>query len=147
LTDESPSHVEDSDKTILDAVIRETFEETGLHIGEIVGEISPFEYSFEKVVEGVSPTTVMEKSIQLNFVVKVSPGSFTHHLQVKLNAEEHQNFAWVSQDDLESYDTTEEMRAVIANALVWAGENIEKLQSDLVTEDGEERKGRHDHVV
>jgi 8-oxo-dGTP pyrophosphatase MutT (NUDIX family) len=136
LTDESPSHVEDSDETILDAVVRETFEETGLHVGEIVGETSPFEYSSEKVIapaEGASPTTVIEKSIQLNFVVKVSPGSFTDHIQVELNAEEHQNYAWVSQDDWESYDTTEEMRAVIAKALIWAGKNIEKLRPDLAT--------------
>jgi hypothetical protein len=84
-------------------VVREAFEGTGLHVGDIL----PFEYSFEKVIapaESVSPDvrpTVIEKSIQLDFVVKVSPGSFTDHLQVKLNAEEHQNYAWVLQDDLE----------------------------------------------
>jgi 8-oxo-dGTP pyrophosphatase MutT (NUDIX family) len=65
------SHVDEEDESILHAVARELFEETGLTVTEIVGEFPGFSYNGNK-------------TIQLNFAVKVEKSS-----EVKLNSLEH----------------------------------------------------------
>jgi 8-oxo-dGTP pyrophosphatase MutT (NUDIX family) len=133
---EYSSHVEDSDKTILDAAVREAAEETGLIVSNIVGEIPPLEYSVEKILaaEGAVPTAIVRSTIQLNFVAQVVPFGSTNALEVKLNPEEHQNYAWVSKEDLGRYNITQGMNVVVKNALVWAEQNLERFSTDVVTD-------------
>ena len=132
-------HVEDdSDKTILDAVVRETAEETGLIVKNIVGEFPPLEYSVEKILavdEGTAPTPIVKSTIQLNFVAKVEPNSATSTkvFEVKLNPEEHQNYAWVSKENLGRYNMTQGMIEVVKNALDWAEQNLVLI--DVVTDE------------
>lgn len=130
-------HVEDSDKTILDAAVREVTEETGLIVSNIVGEFSPLEYSVEKflaVEEGTIPTAIVRSTIQLNFVAQVLPFGSTNAFEVKLNPEEHQNYAWVSKEDLGRYNMTEGMNGVVKNALAWAEQNIGRVVTDKEVE-------------
>ena len=131
------SNVEDSDKTILDAAVREAAEETGLIVDNIVAEIPPFEYSVEKILaaeEGAAPTAIVKSTIQLNFVAKVEPCGSTNAFEVKLNPEEHQNYAWVSKEDMGRYNITQGMIGVVKNALAWAEQNLEMFNTDVVTD-------------
>jgi 8-oxo-dGTP pyrophosphatase MutT (NUDIX family) len=127
---EYSSHVEDSDKTILDAAVREVAEETGLIVSNIVGEIPPLEYSLA-AEEGV-PTAIVRSTIQLNFVAQVVPIGSTNAFEVKLNPEEHQDYAWVSKEDLGRYNITQGMIGVVKNALEWAEQNLERFDTDVV---------------
>lgn len=130
-------HVEDSDKTILDAAVREVTEETGLIVSNIVGEFSPLEYSVEKILateEGAIPTAIVRSTIQLNFVAQVVPFRSTNAFEVKLNPEEHQNYAWVSKEDLGRYIMTEGMNGVVKNALAWVEQNFGRVVTDKVVE-------------
>jgi len=130
-------HVEDSDKTILDAAIREAMEETGLTVSNIVGEIPPFEYSVEKIFAaegGAVPAAVVRSTIQLNFMAQVLPLGSANALEVKLNPEEHQNYAWVSKEDLGRYNISQGMIEVVKNALVWAEQNLERFDTVTVTD-------------
>ena len=134
------SHVEDSDKTVLDAAVREVAEETGLTVKNIVGEIPSLEYSVEKILaaeEGGIPAAIVRSTIQLNFVAQVaSVGSTNDAFEVALNPEEHQNYAWVSKEDLGRYNITEGMTGVVKNALVWAEQNLGRSNTDGVTNKG-----------
>ena len=130
----TPSHVEDTDKTILDAAAREVAEETGLILSNIVGEIPPFDYKILAVEEGAVKKTIVKSTIQLNFVAQVVPLGSSNAFEVKLNPEEHQNYAWVSKEDFGLYDITRGMREVVKNALVWAEENLERFDTEVVTE-------------
>ena len=130
---EYSSHVEDSDKTILDAAVREAAEETGLILSNIVGEIPPLEYSVEKILaaeEGAVPTAIVKSTIQLNFMAQVVPIGSINSFEVKINPEEHQNYAWVSKEDLGQYNITQGMNEVVKNALVWAEENLEMFHTE-----------------
>jgi len=134
---EYSSHVEDSDKTILDAAVREAVEETGLILSNIVGEISPLEYSVEKILataEGAVPTAIVRSTIQLNFVAQIVPFGSTNAFEVKLNPVEHQNYAWVSKEELGRYNIAQGMIGVVKNALVWAEQNLGRFNTDVVTD-------------
>jgi 8-oxo-dGTP pyrophosphatase MutT (NUDIX family) len=137
---EYSSHVEDSDKTILDAAVREVAEETGLTVKNIAGEIPPLEYSVEKILaaeeEGAIPRAIVRSTVQLNFVAQVAPVGSTDASEVALNPEEHQNYAWVSKEDLGRYNITQGMTGVVKNALVWAEQNLGRLNTDGVTDKG-----------
>jgi hypothetical protein len=70
-------------------------------------------------------------------VAQVMPLGSSNAFEVKRNPDEHQNYAWVSEskEDLERYNTTEEMLEVIKNALVWAEQNLERFDTDVVSEE------------
>ena len=129
------SNVEDSDKTILDAAVREAAEETGLIVSNIVGEIQPFEYSIEKILaaeKGGIPTAIVRTTIQLNFVAQIAPFGSTDVIEVTLNPEEHQKYAWVSKENLGEYKMTPAMTGVVTDALVWTEQNFGKFNGDVV---------------
>lgn len=109
-------------------------------MSNIVGEILPLEYSVEKIIaaeEGTVPTTIVKSTIQLNFVAQVVPFGSTNILEVKLNPEEHQNYAWVSKEDLGQYNITQGMNGVVKNALVWAEQNFGEFDTTVVVTDKE----------
>jgi len=83
-------------------VKREVKEETGIEV-EVVSIISVFEFKVEK------PDEIRDLT-QINFLVKpvATP-------EVKLSSE-HQNFAWVGEDELGNYNLSEEVKAVMKKA-------------------------------
>jgi 8-oxo-dGTP pyrophosphatase MutT (NUDIX family) len=99
---------ESSDGTVFDTVVRETREETGLVVSSVVVEFEGFEY----------PTRKGGKAIQFNFLVEVESNSSGEVVEVVLNPEEHQGHAWIDkEDDLDSFEMTEDMRNVVQRAL------------------------------
>lgn len=81
-----------------DTLVREIKEEAGLDI-EVVQPCSVFEYKIEKPDE-------VRDSTQINFIVTSNTS------KVKLS-EEHQNYAWVSDDEIDRYDVSDETKKVI----------------------------------
>jgi 8-oxo-dGTP pyrophosphatase MutT (NUDIX family) len=77
----------DTDKTMLDTVVRETVEETGLKVTSIRKPIQGFEYLTSK-----------GDAIQFNSLVEVE-----EPVEVKLNPEEHDEYAWVGLESLERH--------------------------------------------
>jgi len=85
------------------SLIREIKEETGLSKNKIIMPFYVFEYKVEKQDE-IRDTT------QINFLVKLLEDE-----EVKLS-KEHQNFAWISKDEVEKYKLSEETKSVILKA-------------------------------
>jgi len=85
------------------SLIREIKEETGLSKIKIIMPFYVFEYKVEKQDE-IRDTT------QINFLVKLLEDE-----EVKLS-KEHQNFAWISKDEVEKYKLSEETKSVILKA-------------------------------
>lgn len=98
---ELPSGKRDFLETSNDALIRELKEEVGLDV-KVVQPFSVFEYQIEKPNE-------LRDSTQINFIVT------TNSMNVKLS-EEHQDFAWVSKDEVKKYDISEKTKKVILEA-------------------------------
>ncbi len=94
-------------------LLREIKEETGLDV-EIIIPFSVFDYQIEKSGE-IRDTT------QINFLVKVINKGV-----VKLSPE-HQNFAWISKDEIEQYQLSEATKRVISKAF----ELIQKLNEKI----------------
>ncbi|HUC94512.1 MAG TPA: NUDIX hydrolase, partial [Candidatus Saccharimonadales bacterium] len=82
-----------------DAVKREIKEETGLNVevGEIIGV---FDFTIKK-------EDYIKDSTQLNFLVK--PVGST---DIKLS-DEHQNFAWISENEIDKYELSSETKEII----------------------------------
>ena len=101
------------DQTLLEAVVREVREETGLKVTAVRKEFEGFEYGEEV------------KSKQYNFVVEVAmdkAGEAAEEesaagLEVVLNPEEHQAFRWVDRHSLEGLEMTDDMRRCVEAAL------------------------------
>ncbi len=83
-------------------LVRELKEEAGLDIEPIM-PISVFDYSVEKPDE-------VRDSTQINFLVKSNSAP-----TVSLSSE-HQNFAWITDDQIESYEISPETKKVIHQA-------------------------------
>jgi mutator protein MutT len=86
-----------------DCLIREIKEETGLSNIKIIMPFYVFEYQIEKQKE-IRDTT------QINFLVKLLKKQ-----KVKLGAE-HQNFAWISKNEIKNYQLSENIKKVILEA-------------------------------
>lgn len=84
-----------------DTLVREIKEEAGLDI-EVIQPCSVFEYKIEKPDE-------IRDSTQINFIVTSNTS------EVKLS-EEHQNYAWISKDEINKYGTSDETKRVIQQA-------------------------------
>ncbi|KAL9024204.1 MAG: hypothetical protein Q9196_006687 [Gyalolechia fulgens] len=115
--------VEDVDRTVMDAVKREVFEETGMEVQKVIGAIKSFDYTVERTITKADggETNVLSSTLQLNFVCEVTK----HDLVV--NPEEHSEGKFIKRSDLAELDLTEQMRAVVEDALVW----VEKNSSDV----------------
>ncbi len=91
-------------------LIREIKEETGLSV-KIIMPFSVFEYQIEKSEE-IKDTT------QINFLTKAK-----NKEKVRLNPE-HQNFTWISKNEIKKYQLSEATKKVILKAF----ELIRKLK-------------------
>lgn len=96
---ELPSGKREPFETSEDAVKREVKEETGLNV-EPVMPVSVFEFKVEKPDE-------IRDATQINFLVK--PAGDT---QVVLSSE-HQNFAWIAENELANYKLSKETQDTI----------------------------------
>ena len=95
-------HVEEeTDESVAHAVAREVLEETQLVVTDIVGEIE--EMTWESKARSRS-------NVQLNYVVTVQEGD------VKLNPDEHSDWQWVQEGQVEDFHMTVEMRKVLKDA-------------------------------
>ena len=105
--------VEQTDSTILDAVAREVLEETGLRLTRLVEQIGegllmwsrrsvPFlRLAFEiEVAEIPARMTLTHIQPSGHREADDSDSGTVHDIPVKLNPEEHQNYEWVTEDDL-----------------------------------------------
>lgn len=108
--------VDPGDPSLEHALVREVYEETGLHVTEILTELKPMIYTTEKTIvnDTAREILVTKSAIQLNYVVSVSDG------EVKLSADEHSESCWASERELGELDITEAMKSVIGEAFEWA---------------------------
>ncbi|KAJ2810229.1 hypothetical protein H4S07_002789 [Coemansia furcata] len=111
---EIPGGHVDPGESILEALSREIYEETALVVTKVLCEFEGFRYWSTKYEEGES-TTDSSLSVctqQLNFCVLVKDTS-----AIKLDPQEHQQYAWCTSETLEQYKMTPTMRQVVSNAL------------------------------
>ena len=101
---EVPSGKKEPLEKVTDAVLREVKEETGL-VTEMVKVIDVFNFSVEKTNETRDVT-------QINFLLKLIGSS-----EVKLS-NEHQNFAWITKDEINNYNLSEETKSAIIKSFI-----------------------------
>lgn len=93
---ELPGGGVDDGETILKGIERETLEETGLQVIAVLSMHEGFDYQTEK------------KNVrQFNFVVETSG------YEVKLEPMEHDAFTWISENELDNYPMSPEMKKSI----------------------------------
>ena len=98
-----------TDQTLLESVVREVREETGLIVSGIVDEWKSFEYGVGEQI-----------SRQYNFVVVVNDPNQDSNGKcagVVLNADEHQDWKWVAKDEADELDMSEELRNCVRGSL------------------------------
>lgn len=99
---EVPSGKKEPMEKIEDTVVREVFEETGLKT-KVIKVINVFNFSVEKTDEVRDVT-------QINFLLEPNGES-----EVKLSVE-HQNFVWVTKDELNKYNLSDETKDSVIKA-------------------------------
>ena len=100
---ELPSGKKEPMEDVNKALVREFKEETGLDV-EVGDPIGVINYSWEKEDE-------IRDATQINFVVTLVGGP-----DVKLSSE-HQNFAWITKDEINNYEISKETKEIIRKAL------------------------------
>lgn len=87
---------------VYDSVVREVREETGL-IVKVLNLLSAFNYKVEKEEE-------LRDMTQIDFLIEP-----VDKIEVKIS-DEHQDFKWVGEEELDNYEITEETKSVIRKA-------------------------------
>ncbi len=98
---ELPSGKREFFESSYNSLIREIKEETGLDV-KIIQPCSVFEYKIEKPNE-------IRDSTQINFIAT------SEITEVKLS-EEHQNYAWISKDEVDKNGMSDKIKKVIQTA-------------------------------
>lgn len=98
---ELPGGGVDEGETFEQSAIREMLEETGLQV-EIIATAPGFDYQ----------TPRKPKVRQINFIAQAAPG------EVKLDPEEHDDFRWISREEIDSLGFTDEIKASLRHVLV-----------------------------
>ncbi|KAJ2254965.1 hypothetical protein GGI13_001865 [Coemansia sp. RSA 455] len=123
---EIPGGHVDPGESILESLSREIYEETNLVVTKVLCEFEGFQYWSTKYEEGESDLVDSTLSVctqQLNFCVLVSDTS-----AIKLDPNEHQQYAWCTSETLEQFKMTPTMRQVVRNALDSLGSFLSTLQ-------------------
>jgi 8-oxo-dGTP diphosphatase len=94
---EIPGGGVDEGETIEEGAMREGFEETGLKVRRVIGTFKGFDFS----------TPTKKKVRQINYLVKAEEG------EVKLEPSEHDDFKWISENELDSLSMTDEMKGCV----------------------------------
>lgn len=108
---ELPSGKKELMETSENSLLREVKEEAGLDI-KIIMPFFVFDYQIEKPEE-------IRDSTQINFLATL----VDKNKKIKLSSE-HQNFAWIREDEIDQYELSETTKQVIQKAL----ELIQKLK-------------------
>lgn len=101
---EVPSGKKEPMEKIEDTVVREVYEETSLKT-KVIKVVDTFNFSVEKTDE-------IRDVTQINFLLELSEES-----KVKLSTE-HQNFAWITKDELSKYNLSKETKNSITKAFL-----------------------------
>lgn len=107
---ELPSGKKEPLEDPLEALVREVLEETSLQAAPIA-PVSIFGYVIEKETE-------IRDTVQINFLMHVNDASCLRM------STEHQDAAWVSLEELDSYEMSKDTKQAICEAIVhgsWAG--------------------------
>lgn len=102
---ELPSGNKEKDESIVECLHRETEEETGLKIKEIVDYIGSFDY-----LSGSG-----KKARQFTFRVSPKAGD------IKLNPKEHEGYSWLMASELDSYNISNETKGQIRSVMASLG--------------------------
>lgn len=102
---EVPSGKKEELEPIIDCVVREVKEETGLNI-EVIKPVYVFNFSWERENE-------VRDATQILFLAKVVGKADV------ILSDEHQNYAWVLSSELDKYNLSEETKTAIR--LAFAG--------------------------
>lgn len=102
------------DISVEHAVRREVHEETSLQVSQFIGEIEPMTWVSKRGL-----------NYQLNYVVTVDgngndDGHDSATVWVEPNPEEHSDWKWVRETDVDDLFMTPEMREVVRNAFQFA---------------------------
>lgn len=107
----------ESNETIGEAVRREAYEETGLTIDRILGEIDELRWESK---------SGRQRNIQFNYVATVKEG----HMEISLNPDEHSDWAWATKGDVEKlHMMTPGMKKVLKDAFEFARKDMTPLLS------------------
>ena len=98
---ELPSGKREFFESSYDSLVREIKEETGLDV-KIIQPCSVFEYKIEKPNE-------IRDSTQINFIV-------TSDISEVRLSKEHQDYAWISENEVDRYGLSDETKKVIRAA-------------------------------
>lgn len=99
---EIPSGVVEPDEDHISALHREVLEETGLIITEVTRQLGSFEYQSKSG----------RRTTQLNFLAELSEGTPT--------LTEHDEFKWITIDELADSGTSREIAAIIRQGFAYA---------------------------
>lgn len=98
---ELPGGGVDEGESIEVGAIREVKEEAGLTVSKVLGTFKGFDYSTDR----------KPKVRQVNFLVEVEPG------EIALDPNEHDDFVWVDESNLDEVHMSESMRKCVKDAL------------------------------
>jgi 8-oxo-dGTP pyrophosphatase MutT (NUDIX family) len=99
---EIPSGKREQFEKSKDALVREVKEEVGLDI-EIISPVDVFEFKVEKENE-------IKDSTQISFLCKL-----VGKPEIKLS-NEHQNFAWISENEIDNFEISDDTKRVLRSA-------------------------------
>lgn len=101
-------HVEPGE-TVRQCVERETLEETGLLVDRILGELA--ELCWDSRSSG-------QKNVQMNYAVTVK-----EPMELRLNPEEHSEWLWANEDQVDTLDMTPAMNKVVKDSFKYSKTN------------------------
>ncbi|HOR23541.1 MAG TPA: NUDIX hydrolase, partial [Candidatus Saccharibacteria bacterium] len=91
----------DDGESIIECAIREVREETGLTISKVINTFAGFDYSTDR----------KPHVRQVNFIVEVKKGD------VRLDPNEHSEYKWVDNDNIDDISMSDEIKTCVREAL------------------------------
>ena len=96
-------------ETVRQCVERETLEETGLLVDRILGEFAELHWDSK---------SSSKKNVQMNYAVTIK-----EPMEIRLNPEEHSEWLWANEDQLDTLDMTPGMNKVLRDSFQYSKTN------------------------